>query len=862
MPEAIVNKQARHIATYSRVAAFAALALILTCGTPGVARPVQPVNAKQVPLFQLRARVTKAGGARPTTQLFTYRWQKQSVKVRGKGWSPWLDFSSADAQAALRVYSNRVRRHFPIMLMLQVTPAVDPTSISVQVRFSGASQTIDLHGNLFGPRLGIMVWRDKSGGAPRIATMAGYDKSYWHEFDTAALRPSQRPKRFLIVDRFIGGDNDYADWEQGISHLAETGITALNVPPSPPLRSMLRKAGLRRIALAGGIAGGPLGLKSDRAKVEKWSSGFAERYQKAGYKPGDFSLFGLADEPGWYYPSVLEVADGDPELLETFRHYLAEQHLTPAMLGAAHWEQIHPIGHGKVSAGTPVATRRLFYWTCRFFSWYAAKHMREGTIQLHQAFTPELKTFSNWNNFAGQFYFEGFRAKNPSPSSPDAAMGAPDWFEVGRMHATDLLWTEDWFGNNRAYQWSFYAAKLRSIAYKNGLEFGGYVIPRTAGEPMDGMVQKVLSLVGSGAKAVFYYNFGPDYNFPGNCYSEVPGMPAQLARADGMIAKAEDVMWPGRVPQAQVAILQPRSAEVWDGLHIPRMSAVVGATNTNPNGATLDYMAEIFDEYLALEMSDVPADFVSEDGLADGTLNHYKVLYITEPDIPVKGQRAIAQWVKNGGTLAMVPGAAQGDRYDEPVTILTSLSGSPWRSRAYVPNVLKLKQTETIGTVPVFGGPPAPAAIGKAVSFFSDKIPAIQQDHVGKGNVIYYTYFPGLSFAHFALNARLELQQGTEADALRRQVLAPVRTADVMSPVQVNTAYVETPVLESSAGAAITFLNWTGHDLPSVRVTFHAPFRIARAESVTKGRIQFRQQGDRVTFSLPLGAADVVELKP
>jgi hypothetical protein len=835
-------------------------AMVLVCTAQAVSKRPMALVAGRVPLFQIRARVTSSGGGSPSTKLFTYRWGKQSVKVQGRAWSPWLDFTTPDAEVALGAYSNHARRHFPVVLGLQVFPAVDPTLVNVQVRFADSKHTVDLHGDLFGPSLGIMVWRQANTGAPRVATMAVYNRRYWHEFDAASLRPSARPKHFLIADRFIGGDDDRLDWENGISHLAESGITAMIVPASAPLRSMLLKNGLRRIALGAGITGGPLGLRSDTAEVEKWSSTFASRYFKAGYKPGDFSLFALADEPGWYYPSALEVVDTNPALLETFRHYLADQHLTPAMLGANSWDEVYPVGHSKVSPSAPLSTRRLFYWTCRFFPWKAAEYMREGTTQLHRAFTLELKTYSNWNDFAGQYYYEGFRANNPDFTSPDEAMGTPDWFEFGRMHAADLLWTEDWFGNNRAYQWSFYAAKFRSIAYKNGLGFGGYVIGQTAGNPMGGMLRKILTLVGSGAKALYYYNFGPEYTFPGNCYSEVPGVVAEFAKADKMIAKAENVLWPGREPRAQVAILQPSSSEMWDGLHIPPGSRVVGAASTNLNDATLDYMAEVFDEYLALEMSDIPVDFVSENGLTDGTLNKYKVLYITEPDIPSEAQRSIAQWVKNGGTLAMVPGAAQGDRYDEPMTLLTSLSGSPWHSRAYVPNVLKLNQTETIGNIPTFGGPPAPAAIGKAISTFSDKIPAIQQDHVGKGNVIYYTYFPGLSFAHFALNARLELQQGTEADSLRRQVLTPVRTADVTSLVQVNTAYVETPVLMSSAGAAITFLNWTGHDLPSVRVTVRAPFRIARAESVTHGSIRLHHEGNHVTFSLPLGAADIVEL--
>ena len=49
-----------------------------------------------------------------------------------------------------------------------------------------------------------------------------------------------------------------------------------------------------------------------------------------------------------------------------------------------------------------------------------------------------------------------------------------------------MLWTEDWFSDRMAYQWSFYCAKLRSAAEKGRVEFGGYIVPRVAGDRQDG----------------------------------------------------------------------------------------------------------------------------------------------------------------------------------------------------------------------------------------------------------------------------------------------------------------------------------------------------------------------------------------
>jgi hypothetical protein len=56
------------------------------------------------------------------------------------------------------------------------------------------------------------------------------------------------------------------------------------------------------------------------------------------------------------------------------------------------------------------------------------------------------------------------------------------------------------------------------------------------------------------------------------------------------------------------------------------------------------------------------------------------------PGIPVEGQQAIVDWVRDGGTLASVSGAGQGGRYDEPCALLSRATGvqEPARPRLLV----------------------------------------------------------------------------------------------------------------------------------------------------------------------------------
>jgi hypothetical protein len=95
-----------------------------------------------------------------------------------------------------------------------------------------------------------------------------------------------------------------------------------------------------------------------------------------------------------------------------------------------------------------------------------------------------------------------------------------------------------WFPDNLANRWSFFSARLRSAtvlanhghatagtgtgtgtsAATGSSEFSGYIVPRAGGQEAGGILKRAISLVGSGAKALRYFMFGPEYAYPNNCY--------------------------------------------------------------------------------------------------------------------------------------------------------------------------------------------------------------------------------------------------------------------------------------------------------------------------------------------------------
>ena len=103
-----------------------------------------------------------------------------------------------------------------------------------------------------------------------------------------------------------------------------------------------------------------------------------------------------------------------------------------------------------------------------------------------------------------------------------------------------------------------------------------------------------------------YFIFGPETNFPGNCYSDPP--PAtpfadgellqdqlrQQQAAHMMIGAAEPVLFEARPAAARVAILKDRSASPWDPSGTAKWP--------NLTEYTMGYRADIYGLFLALHV--------------------------------------------------------------------------------------------------------------------------------------------------------------------------------------------------------------------------------------------------------------------
>lgn len=639
------------------------------------------------------------------------------------------------------------------------------------------------------------------------------------------LSPPERPKRFIVGDYVQGPDDDPyppdsipvapQTLDAALETLRLLGINTVEVklfgPQKPRIDQRARELGFigfrRAVSWPGGIFSWDPNVRP--AEVEKWVRTQAQQSTTLwGMPPSRVLYFQLADEPGWYFPSVFEELRRAPSGFATFRAYLRRHGFTPGDFGASTWAGVSPLAQG---GARTLPQRRLFYWTVRFFADSADEGLARYTRSLRRHFSPRMLTASNWNNRVSVSYYRspGRKFANNTNTGLDAAMGSLHWPDLARAGGTTTMWSEDWFKDRDAQTWGVYADALRAAARYGTGSFGGYVVGRELGDIPAGGKYKALTLIAHGAKVIEWYAFGPEEKFAENGYSNNEAAYREIADANRMIAAGEDLLYPGRPPQPQVALLVSRSTQLWHG------TPQTWPGDTRPPR----FERELYGLHHALTHAHYPVDFLDEQAVSAGELRSrgYRVLYVTAPNVELAAQRRIREWVAAGGVIAFAPGAAAADQYDSASGELGALRGRPRGN-------------------------------------------GVTTRRVGRGYAVSYGSWPGNSYLASADDTTGGLPSGWSAD-VRRAAVRPARLAHVVAPVSANREVVEVDRLDSRAGTAVVLLNWTGSPISSLEVRVKGAAGMRSATSVVSGGASITRSGTDAVVRLPLRDVDVLKLR-
>lgn len=844
--------------------------------------------------------------------------------------------------------SNRTGQ---VALCLTFPPAVSDVEWEFEVQYIGAGTHEPL------------VKRDRVRGGALVFLVGGYAiaperryamfelfsehaKAYRAAAEAVQVDPADRPEQFVISSYSLSGVQGHtAQLDDGVATLRALGINSVQLGHWGGLRTEDLKQRYRDLSPEAGVYApefyyffdfiydGSLknaqGQTIDQAELEAWAAKKAQDFVKhAGVPANRVVRFQIADENGWYYPDVLKGfrlesptplpnvavdwrdATKNAAWIKRFQNYVAANDLILRDFYADTWEQIVPIG---ASQATTPETRRLFYWSMRFFSDQAALGARRIQAALEAAFRPagsppaddrpehaRLHVHTNFSETVDWQWYKPYPNtqgdKNPD-QGPDAATGSLDWFDYaadGMPMPSKTTYVADY----NASAWSFYADLVRSAARRadgRPPAFSSIVPGWSMGDLESGASYKLLALLSRGSKIPIVYAFGPQFFFLGvNSWSENFAAYGPIASAVKLIGRSERVLYPAQPEHGSVAIHFPGASRLWD----------------RQQRATF-YSRELQPLHAALIHDGYSIDFVDDRLIESGAFvqRGYTTLYLLGPNLSTAAQETIARWVAAGGTLVVLPGAATADAFNTPTTLLDEVLGlaprdawtplresaynvptfalsnqlqvvdQRWRDALHVAEPLPLRDLVQDPTAPKLVDFPTLSLNGaqtiatvKPLKGAGAERPAITVRQHGRGLAYAYAFFPGWQYWCTAthplhllpniLRAHTDRLPHNWSEPDRLLATLPARLANTPRSVVTSHAAVEARRLQSAQGIAIVLLNWTGAPIESLRVTVPAIGEFRRITSVKRGPLSNTSTNKAsASVSLPLDDVDVLMLE-
>jgi hypothetical protein len=443
-----------------------------------------------------------------------------------------------------------------------------------------------------------------------------------------------------------------------------------------------------------------------------------------------------------------------------------------------------------------------------------------------------------------------------------------DFFDFYR-HADNAFVYETSNRDARVWQWDSYLCDVgRIVSQDQHIQFGIYIKPHR-GAP----IQRTLAAAARGATLLYWYTYGPDY-VKGDSFAAHPQALVDVSRAAELLAKSEHVLYGARpVHPAQVAVVNPRSSEIWARL-----------TNASPAA-----YENVKWTYTALQHSQIPVDPLDEVMLATEDLSRYKVIYISGANLTRAAAEKVAAWVRDGGTLVTSAGGLARDEANQPLEILQPILGLKERKpveffyqiAAYgatnlerydetkhvlKPSTVKLGEQKIIVAKETLLPDTA-----KVILRFSDDSPAMTLNTVGKGKVFVAAFYPGLEYSAAVRRDGFDMSQDF-ARGLRNYVADAAvqegaRTISASEPL-VETLYVQN---ESTKKRALELINWAYRvsekriangrastetalvPFKDITITLPKGERVQKAQSVSLGKVlDVRTEGDVTEIKVPL----------
>jgi hypothetical protein len=375
--------------------------------------------------------------------------------------------------------------------------------------------------------------------------------------------------------------------------------------------------------------------------------------------------------------------------------------------------------------------------------------------------------------------------------------------------------------------------------------------------------------LGHGMKMVNLFEFRPVQVAYTENHVDEPEMYAAVLRGFRELGLFEDLVQDGQVRPAEAALWFSETGDIWGDSH--------GSFAAGKRAL-----------YTAIRLQQIPLDFVVEQDAVDGTLDQYKVLYLTDAHVSTAASEKIKRWVEAGGVLMATAGGGMYDERNQPNRVLRELLGveqqaleTPEGSQIIwikqdLPftqpiDGLRLADGDAADELPVFCVRSRIEAKGASVRWkFRDGSPGVTTRTAGKGKAMYCGFLPALSFYKPAIPLR-PVDRGATDDAMIHFLPTEFddRAADLIAspadglklPVLSSQPLVETTVLRARQGIVIPLVNWTQQPVKQLRLTVRFAVPMGNATMASGQAVKVEREGGDTVYTFDLDVADALILR-
>jgi hypothetical protein len=529
----------------------------------------------------------------------------------------------------------------------------------------------------------------------------------------------------------------------------------------------------------------------------------------------------LMDEP-------TGMAFGGPEYEEAFRRYCRENRLAADFFGKPSWDEVKPPrlnwwSYFKDRAALDARdlhARRLWYWAVRHWN-YATARMYALATKAVQDSAGDVAVGTRVNFGPPWWYDYG-----TLPRGIDA-------FEFGKVQGVTLGFNEDWIGlgNPRIpleidtflMDWSRAAARPAEPLI-------GCYITRDADRAA--VKLRTFACLARNAKIFDFYYYGPSYTHF-DPWSDNRAMAQGVGELLRDIGQVDELLWDGRPPRAEVALLYSKSWPVWKEDDTEQVEQMM--------------------TYVALLHAGIPVDIVSDEQVVEGWLDRgkYKVLYVVNESIPAAALATLEKWVEGGGRVWASGWAGMKDEYNTSTQAWNNMLGVKDRSWKTVGDTKRLGEVlkSDDWRRPAFAREvtmePAAQAVGRI---------ALARNY-GKGVVTIVPRTAGKEYLDSATTAEGKLAKAATFPAGEKRDVFARFAADsaVTVPARTSVGQILAWPLWTKDKGVVLLANFSGKPVENMVVQFRAPMPVSKVRSLRTGEVKFTKDLREYALTLPMG---------